>query len=93
MYYVYIVTNKSNKVIYTGVTNDLHRRIQEHKAEQIEGFTKRYHINRLIYYEEYHKINDAIKREKQLKGWTREKKNALIATKNPNWDDWSEYLL
>ncbi len=90
MYYVYILTNKTDTVMYIGVTNDLRRRLCEHKNEQIEGFTKRYHIHKLVYYEEYHEVNDAIAREKQLKGWKREKKNALVATKNPNLDDWSE---
>ena len=90
MYYVYILTNKTNAVMYIGVTNDLRRRIYEHKSEQIEGFTKRYHVHRLVYYEEYHEINDAIAREKQLKGWKRDKKNALVETRNPDWDDWSE---
>ena len=90
MYYVYILTNQTDKVMYIGVTNDLRRRLCEHKNEQIEGFTKRYHVHKLVYYEEYHEINDAIAREKQLKGWKREKKNALVATKNPNLDDWSE---
>ena len=90
MYYVYILTNKTDKVMYIGVTNDLRRRLCEHKNEQIEGFTKRYHVHKLVYYEEYHEVNDAIAREKQLKGWNREKKNALVATKNPNFDDWSE---
>jgi len=89
MYYVYILTNKTDTVMYIGVTNDLRRRLCEHKNEQIEGFTKRYHVHKLVYYEEYHEINDAIAREKQLKGWKREKKNALVATKNPNLDDWS----
>ena len=76
--------------MYIGVTNDLQRRIYEHKKEQIEGFTKKYHIHKLVYYEEYSEINDAIAREKQLKCWTRAKKNWLVETKNPNWDDWSE---
>ena len=90
MYYVYILTNKTDTVMYIGVTNDLQRRLCEHKNEQIEGFTKRYHVHKLVYYEEYHEINDAIAREKQLKGWKREKKNALVLAKNPNLDDWSE---
>ena len=93
MYYVYILTNKTDKVMYIGVTNDLRRRLCEHKNEQIEGFTKRYHVHKLVYYEEYHEINDAIAREKQLKGWKREKKNALVLAKNPNLDDWSEAFI
>ena len=90
MYYVYILTSKTDAVMYIGVTNDLHRRLYEHKNEQIEGFTKKYHVHKLVYFEEYSEINDAISREKQLKRWVRSKKNWLVETKNPNWDDWSE---
>ncbi len=93
MYYVYMLTDKVNKYMYIGVTNDLRRRLREHKSEEISGFTKRYHIHKLVYYEEFHEVKYAIAREKQLKGWKREKKDALVATKNPNMDDWSEYLL
>ena len=89
MYYVYILTNKTDKVLYVGVTNDLKRRLYEHKNEQIDGFTKKYHVHKLVYFEEYSEINDAIVREKQLKHWTRDKKNKLVETKNPGWDDWS----
>ena len=88
MYYVYILTNKTNSVIYIGVTNDLHRRLCEHKSESIEGFTQKYHVHKLVHLEEYSEINAAITREKQLKGWTRAKKNRLIETKNPDWIDW-----
>ena len=88
MYYIYILTNKTNSVVYIGVTNDLHRRLQEHKREAIEGFTKKYHLHKLVYLEEYSEINAAIAREKQLKKWTRAKKNQLIETKNPDWIDW-----
>ena len=90
MYYVYILTNKSNEVLYIGVTNNLTRRLCEHQNEQIEGFTKRYHLHKLVFFEEFSDINDAIACEKRLKRWTRAKKNALIESKNPNWDDWSE---
>lgn len=90
MYYVYILTNKTDTVMYIGVTNDLRRRLYEHKNEQIEGFTKKYHVHKLVYFEEYSEINDAIAREKQLKRWVRAKKNWLVETKNPNWDDWGE---
>lgn len=93
MYYVYILSNSTNSVIYIGVTNNLQRRIKEHKSEQIEGFTKKYHIHKLVYFEEYSEVNDAIKREKQLKGWIRSKKNSLIATKNPKWEDWGENFI
>ncbi len=90
MYYVYILTNKTNAVMYVGVTDDLHRRLCEHKSEQIDGFTKQYHVHKLVYYEEYSEINLAIAREKQLKHWSRSKKNLLVETKNPNRDDWGE---
>ena len=85
-----MLTNKSNTVLYTGVTNDLQRRIKEHKNEEIEGFTKRYHLHKLVFFEEFSNINDAIKNEKRLKRWTRAKKNALIESKNPNWVDFSQ---
>ena len=90
MYYVYILTNKTNTVIYIGITNDLHRRLCEHRNEQFEGFTKKYHVHKLVYFEEYSNANDALTREKQLKRWIRAKKNQLVESKNPNWDDWSE---
>ena len=93
MYFVYILTNQTDKVMYIGVTNDLSRRLYEHKSEQIEGFTKRYHVNKLVYFEEYTEINDAIAREKQLKRWIRAKKNNLVETKNPNWKDFGEFIL
>ena len=87
MYYIYILTNISNSVMYIGVTNDLKRRIAEHKNELIDGFTKRYHVHKLVYLEEYSEIKLALAREKQLKRWVRAKKNWLVETKNPNWDD------
>ena len=92
MYYVYILTDKSNKVMYIGVTNDLQRRLYEHKHELVEGFTKRYHIHNLVYYESYDGIKDAISREKRLKGLLRIKKNKLVETMNPEWIDLSSKL-
>ena len=92
MYYVYILTNKTNKVMYIGVTNDLRRRIYEHKNELVDGFTKKYHIHKLVYYEIYKDINTAILREKKLKGLLRIRKNELVKTINPNWDDLSDKL-
>jgi putative endonuclease len=89
MYYVYILTNANNTVIYVGVTNDLPRRLSEHKSGAIDSFTKRYRVHKLVYFEEYHNPNDAISREKQLKGWRRSKKNALVETTNPSWSDLS----
>ncbi len=92
MYYVYILTNKSDKVMYIGVTNDLKRRLYEHKKELVEGFTKKYHINKLVYYEAYKNIKDAILREKRLKGLLRIRKNELVETMNPEWVDLADKL-
>ncbi len=89
MYYVYILTNANNTVIYIGVTNDLPRRLSEHKNGAVDSFTKRYHVHKLVYFEEYLNPNDAISREKQLKGWRRSKKNALVESTNPSWSDLS----
>ena len=89
MYYVYILTNYTNSVMYIGMTNDLTRRISEHKSGLIEGFTKKYHVHKLVYFESTEDVNNAIKREKHLKGWTRAKKNALVETVNPEWKDLS----
>ena len=87
MYYVYLLTNRNDAVMYVGVTNDLKRRIIEHRSGLIEGFTKKYHVHKLVYYETFRNINNAIKREKQLKGWVREKKNRLVESVNPQWKD------
>ena len=85
-YYVYILATNDNKVIYTGVTNDLRRRVYEHKNSlDPKSFTSRYHVNKLVYYECTTDINAAIEREKQIKGWSRKHKNKLIESKNPNW--------
>ena len=86
-YHVYILTNKNNKVLYTGVTNDLLRRAYEHKIKMVEGFTKRYNVNKLVYFEHFTDINDAIAAEKKIKGWLRIKKINLIKSKNPTWKD------
>ena len=90
MYYVYILTNKTGDVMYIGVTSDLSRRLREHKTEQVEGFTKKYHVHKLVYFEEYSDAYAAIAREKQLKRWRRSKKNQLVETKNPSWSDWGD---
>lgn len=87
MYYVYMLVNQTNEVLYIGVTNDLQRRMKEHKSEVFDSFTKKYHVNKLVFFEEFQEINKAILREKQLKHWTREKKNLLVETKNPKWED------
>ena len=87
-YYVYILTNRS-KTLYTGVTNDLIRRVYEHKQKLIPGFTQKYNIDKLAYYEETVYVTAAITREKQIKGWLRAKKIALIESMNPEWHDLS----
>ncbi len=87
MYYVYILATNDNKMIYIGITNDLKRRVYEHKVELIEGYTKKHHINKLVYYEQTTDVYSAITREKQLKKWTRYKKNTLINKFNPNWKE------
>ena len=89
-YYVYLLTNWNNKVIYVGVTNDLNGRIYEHKNKLISGFTKKYNLNKLIYFEETCDINAAINREKEIKKWRREKKDILVNQINPNWQDLSD---
>ena len=88
-YYVYIMTNRSG-ILYTGITNDLERRVNEHKRRLVEGFTKKYRISRLVYYEVTTDVRAAIEREKQIKGWLRKKKVLLIETTNPQWADLSE---
>lgn len=85
--YVYLLTNAHNNVLYTGVTSDLIRRVYEHKNKMVAGFTKKYNVDRLVYYEECSEIIVAIEREKQIKGWSRKKKHALINTLNPQWND------
>ncbi|MBR0414492.1 MAG: GIY-YIG nuclease family protein [Clostridia bacterium] len=86
-YYIYILTNWNNKVMYIGVTNDLERRIYEHKHKLIDGFTKKYNVSKLVYFETTTDAYAAISREKQLKNWSREKKNWLVEQKNPNWNE------
>ncbi len=88
-YCVYILTNKSG-TLYTGVTNDLERRVYEHKHKLVGGFTEKYNITRLVYYEVTSDIRDAISREKQIKGWGRRKKLTLIQSMNPRWRDLAE---
>ena len=86
-YYVYILTNWNDKVMYIGVTNNLERRISEHIQELVEGFTKKYHVHKLVYYEHFEDVKIAIAREKELKGWTRQKKNDLVSAVNPEWKE------
>ncbi len=86
-YYVYLITNQNNTTLYCGVTNDIYRCINEHNDKVVTGFSEKYKLNKLVYVEEYGCINDALRREKQLKGWRREKKNALINRDNAEWKD------
>ena len=88
-YYVYLLTNNLNTVIYVGVTNDLNRRLYEHRGEFADSFTKRYHIHKLVYYETTTDVKAAIEREKQIKSWSRAKKNVLVNGMNPKWEDLS----
>jgi putative endonuclease len=89
VYYVYILTNTHHNVLYTGVTNDLERRCYEHKQKKIKGFTKKYNVDKLIYFERFDSIDSAIDREKQIKGFSREKKLALINQFNKDWKELS----
>jgi len=89
-YYVYILTNKSDHVMYVGVTNDLYRRLYEHRNDLVDGFTKRYRVHKLVYFEQTGDVHSALAREKEIKGWRRSKKNALVETLNPQWLDLSE---
>ena len=86
-YYIYIMTNKRNTVLYTGVTSDLKKRIWEHKEKIIKGFTKRYNIDKLVYFEIFNDPENAILREKQIKAGSRNKKIGLIKEINPEWKD------
>ena len=87
-YYVYIMASIS-RVLYVGVTNDLRRRVEEHKTGEVEGFTKRYNVNRLVHFEATGDVRAALEREKELKMWRRSKKIALIEKENPGWRDLS----
>ena len=86
-YYTYMMTNQSNSTLYIGVTNNIERRTLEHIEGSGASFTSKYNINKLVYFERYTEITDAIKREKQLKGWKREKKEMLINHMNPEWNN------
>ena len=93
VYYVYILTNKANKVLYTGVTNNLIKRVYEHKQKLVDGFTKRYNVNKLVYYDYSEDVYGAIQREKQIKGKLRKKKIEIIEKMNPEWKDLYEELI
>lgn len=85
--YVYLLTNEANTVLYTGVTSNLIKRVYEHKHKLVDGFTKKYRVIKLVYYEVFDSIEDAIRREKQIKGWIRKKKDELVQSINPKWED------
>jgi len=87
IYSVYIMTNWNGKVMYIGMTNDLERRVNDHKHGLIKGFTEKYNINTLVYFENTNDAHAALAREKQLRGWTRRKKNELVESVNPEWHD------
>ena len=89
-YFVYIITNKKDGVLYIGVTNDIERRIFEHKNKLVKGFTSKHNLDKLIYFEKFQYLDDAIKREKNMKKWKREWKIKLIIENNPNWEDLSK---
>ena len=88
-YYVYILTNWNNRVMYIGVTNNLERRLFEHKNKLVKGFTEKYNTDKLVYFESTTDVRSAIEREKEIKKWRREKKNNLVETANPEWKDLS----
>jgi len=89
-YYVYLLTNWNNRVMYVGMTNDLERRMHEHKYKTVKGFTEKYNVNKLVYFEETSDVEIAIGREKEIKKWRREKKDSLVGRLNPDWRDLSE---
>lgn len=92
-FYVYLVTNKARTALYTGVTNSLARRMTQHRNAEAPGFTRRYNTNRLVCFERFADARIAISREKQIKGWSRKKKDALVDTQNPDWIDLGETIL
>ncbi len=92
MYYVHLLASSQNGMVYIGVTNSITRRLEEHQTGLTEGFTRRYGIRKLVYYETFLDVDNAIAREKQLKRWSRKKKNALVESKNPAWEDLSKQV-
>ena len=92
-YYVYMLANQRRTVLYTGITSGLIKRTIQHKEKKYPGFTQRYNVDRLVYYESHEMVEDAIKREKQIKEWTRRKKEALINRFNPEWKDLFESII
>ena len=92
-YYVYILTNRTNEVLYIGVTSNLIKRIYEHKKDSVEGFTKKYKVHKLVYFQQTDNIESAIIREKQIKNWHRQWKINLITKDNPEWNDLYDEIL
>ena len=88
-YYVYLLTNWNNHVLYVGITNNLERRVYEHKHKMIKGFTEKYNLKKLVYFEQTEDVISAITREKEIKKWRREKKNQLVNKVNAGWEDLS----
>lgn len=91
-YFTYIVTNRKHGILYTGITNNIFNRTIQHKNKINKGFTSRYNLNKLVWFEQYQWVHDAIFREKQIKGWNRDKKIKLIESMNPEWKDLFFYL-
>ena len=92
VYYVYLLTNWNHRVMYVGFTNDLKRRVYEHQKKLVKGFTEKYNVNKLVYFEQTSDVTAAITREKEIKKWRRGKKNKLVFGINPSWNDLSEGL-
>ncbi len=92
-FWVYLITNRNDSVLYIGMTNDLARRMSEHRSGEFQGFAAQYRCHKLLYYEQYRDVRDAIDREKQLKKWSRAKKRSLIAKMNPRWWDLATEIL
>ncbi len=93
LYYVYVLTNKTNSVLYVGVTNDLIRRLYEHENKLADGFTSKYNVSKLVHFDIFTDVNEALQREKTLKKWSRAKKNWLIELSNPTWKNLKEDIL
>jgi len=89
LYFVYLLTNWNNSVMYIGMTNDLQRRVYEHQNKLVKGFSSKYNLNKLVYFESTRDVTVAIDREKQIKRWRRDKKNQLVDQENPDWEDLS----
>jgi putative endonuclease len=93
IYYVYMMSNKAGTVLYVGVSNSLMKRVSQHRSGSVPGFTQRYNCSKLVYFESFRDVRNAIAREKEVKGWRRNKKDALVGSQNPRWSDLSESVL